>query len=266
MSSCVVGSGSVCSRSPIRSVLAGGRENFFNLPDVVGDSGSHSRGNPQRLVDAAEIVIHEVQRNSVAEVFHLFGKSIGQPGEPPHAHAHGEVLALDKARRDVLFVGIAADSAFDGPAALASAVAALLLGAAGSAVELHQHGVVNFLAKGAIDRGQVAFVPVRSQLDAVSQSLRHVVHERHSGPYVGSICIVRWIAKAIRSICCSEPSAIEPPLDVSCKRPLRCTGSPRRSPSTRVVPTLRRSRTTTPSITGTSNCVSASTSTILWSN
>jgi hypothetical protein len=45
---------------------------FSDCPDMVCDSRFHSRGDPERLVDAAEIVVYEVERGHVLEIFDFF--------------------------------------------------------------------------------------------------------------------------------------------------------------------------------------------------
>jgi hypothetical protein len=48
-------------------------------------------------MDAAEVVVHEVQRDGGAVVLDLLGEGVGQAGESAHRHAHGQVLAPDVA-------------------------------------------------------------------------------------------------------------------------------------------------------------------------
>jgi len=47
-------------------------------------------------VDAPEIVVHEVQRDSVEVILQFLAEGIRQPGEPSHLHPHRQILALDK--------------------------------------------------------------------------------------------------------------------------------------------------------------------------
>jgi hypothetical protein len=42
----------------------------------------------------AEVVEHGMQGDGVGVILDLFGEGVGQPGKPPHAHPHGQVLAL----------------------------------------------------------------------------------------------------------------------------------------------------------------------------
>ena len=58
-------------------------------------------------MDAAEIVMHEIDRERVAVVFHFLRERVRQAGEPTQSHADVEVLALNVARADVPHIGIA---------------------------------------------------------------------------------------------------------------------------------------------------------------
>ena len=46
-------------------------------------------------MDAAKVVVREVQGGRRFQVFQLLTESVGQPGQSPHAHPHGEILPLD---------------------------------------------------------------------------------------------------------------------------------------------------------------------------
>lgn len=48
-----------------RTLLLGQTNDLFNGPQVVGDAGLQGGRHPQRLVAAHEVVVHEVQRDSV---------------------------------------------------------------------------------------------------------------------------------------------------------------------------------------------------------
>lgn len=57
------------------------------LPQLVTDASRHCGRDAERLVDTAEIAVHEIDRQRVAVVFHLRGKRIGEPIEAAKAHA-----------------------------------------------------------------------------------------------------------------------------------------------------------------------------------
>ena len=60
-------------------------------------------------MDPAVIVMPDVKRDSVRMVLQLLRESVGQPGEAPHRHPHGEILALDERGVDGHRVGVSFD-------------------------------------------------------------------------------------------------------------------------------------------------------------
>lgn len=73
---------------------------------MIGDSRLHRRGHAKCLVDPGEIIVHEVQGGRRLQVLDLLREGVGQPRKSPHAHAHREVLALDKRCGDVARIGV----------------------------------------------------------------------------------------------------------------------------------------------------------------
>ena len=55
-------------------------------------------------MNAAEIVIGKMQRDSSFEMRQLFAERIGKPRKTAHLHSHRQILPFDKASRDVIFV------------------------------------------------------------------------------------------------------------------------------------------------------------------
>ena len=55
---------------------------------MVGKPCLHGWRNPQSLVNPAEIVVHEVDRNHVGMVRHLLAKSVRKPSKTAHPHTH----------------------------------------------------------------------------------------------------------------------------------------------------------------------------------
>src|ERR1035437_3028522 len=82
-------------------------DDLAQLPDVVRDARFHGRGDPESLVNPAEVVVHEVERDGRFEVLDLLREGVREPREPPHAHPHREVLELDVRRGDVPLVWVA---------------------------------------------------------------------------------------------------------------------------------------------------------------
>ena len=63
--------------------------NVRHLQNLVHQTRSHCRGSAKRLVDAAEIVEHEIERQGVAVVLEFLGERIGQPGKAAHLRYYG---------------------------------------------------------------------------------------------------------------------------------------------------------------------------------
>lgn len=75
-----------------------------------------------------QFVVHEVQRDRVGVVRDFLAEGVRQPGKPPHAHPHREVLPLDKAGRNRGGVGLADDDVAFAADTLRGAVALLIVG------------------------------------------------------------------------------------------------------------------------------------------
>ena len=58
-----------------------------NRPNPVGDAERHGRRSPQGFVDAAHVLVPDVQAHGRRVVLELFRERIGEPGEPPRAQA-----------------------------------------------------------------------------------------------------------------------------------------------------------------------------------
>lgn len=52
-------------------------QQLFQVPDVIRQASFHRRGDAQRFVHAAEIEVHEIQRNHVAVILHFLTETIG---------------------------------------------------------------------------------------------------------------------------------------------------------------------------------------------
>ena len=60
-------------------------------------------------MDAHKIVVHEVDRQRVDMVLHLFAERIRYTRKPTDAHSHRKILALDVAGIDVLAIRLSAN-------------------------------------------------------------------------------------------------------------------------------------------------------------
>ena len=69
----------------------------------------HRGGNAQGSMHAAEVVVHEIERHGCRVIFHFLAESVSEPGESANPHPHAEIRPLDKASRDMVWVGMAHD-------------------------------------------------------------------------------------------------------------------------------------------------------------
>src|ERR1035437_4540480 len=99
------------------------------------NASGHCRRNLQRLMNAHEIVVHEVNRHHMSVVFCLLLESIGEPRHAPVAHPDRKIAALYKRRADMLGIGIAFDAVLVRASADGWAVTALTF--RGCTVNLH---------------------------------------------------------------------------------------------------------------------------------
>lgn len=76
---------------------------------MIRDARFHRGGYAQRLMDAAEVVVHEMQRDGVRVVLDLLAEPVGQPCEAAHGHAHGQILAFNVGCRNIRLDRIASD-------------------------------------------------------------------------------------------------------------------------------------------------------------
>ena len=76
---------------------------------MIGNTRLHCWRHAQGLVNSAEVVVHVMECNRVLQILDFLGKGVGQARESAHRHAHGEVLALNVARGDVLEIGVPVD-------------------------------------------------------------------------------------------------------------------------------------------------------------
>ena len=65
---------------------------------MICKASFHSRGDSQCFVDAAEVVVHEVQGHGMTVILNFLAESICQARKTAHSHAHCEVLPLNVRR------------------------------------------------------------------------------------------------------------------------------------------------------------------------
>jgi hypothetical protein len=163
------------SREKDRSCLVHQGNNFFQIPNVVCNSSFHCGRHSQALVNPAEIVVHEVQRNVVLQILDLFAESVGQSGEAAHLHSHREILAFRVTRGHIRRVRVARH-----PKRSASGThrrAVMVFYARWTAVHLDQHRIVNLSAEGILNGRQIRLVAVSGELYASEQPTLEIVDE-----------------------------------------------------------------------------------------
>lgn len=57
-------------------------------PNVIGDACFHGGRNPECPVHSAEIVVHEIQGNSVPVALQFLAEPVREPHEAAHPHSH----------------------------------------------------------------------------------------------------------------------------------------------------------------------------------
>ena len=126
-----------------------------------------------------EVVIEEVEADSVGVELDLLTEPIGEPREPAHPHPHGEVLTLHVARRDAVGVRVARDDPNVDPGTDSGAVGPLGVLAGVLPVDFVQHREVDLVGPQTVHDAHVVTEAVRGQLDAsVPQAHPEVAQER----------------------------------------------------------------------------------------
>ena len=69
-----------------------------NAPSPIGDANGLRWRRAQGLMNAAKIVVSDVQRDCRNMVVQLFRKAVGKPAKPALAHAERKVLPFNVAR------------------------------------------------------------------------------------------------------------------------------------------------------------------------
>jgi hypothetical protein len=67
-------------------------EQFSQIPHAIRNAGFHGWRDANRAVNAAEVVIGEVQAVGGLEVFPPLTERVRQPGETAHLRVNGEIL------------------------------------------------------------------------------------------------------------------------------------------------------------------------------
>ena len=135
---------------------------------MLTDTSRNCRGNPKRLMDSREVMVHVKQRQRVCVVLDLFAECVRQARETAHVHPHVQVLSFYIAGTDVLRIGAAKNDLALDTQTLRGAVP--LLGFRIIPEYLDKLRVVDLIREGINHRVQVHFVAVGSYV-AVSLTL-----------------------------------------------------------------------------------------------
>ena len=188
----IVGSGSVSILDLVRPTFLRDwfrrqSDNFFKRPDVIADTGFHGRSDAQRLVDAPEVVVHEVNSKGVNVILDFLRESVSKARETAQRHAQRQIRALHVTCRNVRQIRVSdlrrlrrTDDFIRAVFALATFVRLVF------AVQLHEHGVVHVRAEHVFDRIGVDLVAIRSELHAMREARVQISEESLSGPSAAS--------------------------------------------------------------------------------
>ena len=114
-------------------------------------------------MDAAKVVVHEIQCDVVGQILNLLAEGVRQPRKSTHRHSHGEVLALDVQSRDVIRIRIACDYALC--ASDANRRAVFLFGIRRRPIELVKRCIVDVVSKCSIDCHKIGSQAVSCKLE-----------------------------------------------------------------------------------------------------
>ena len=136
---------------------------FLHLHRSIQNASRDRWCRPDGLVLADHVVVQEMDSNHRCVVLYLLGEAIGQACGPPHVHSHREVLALNMAGADLIFVHVPNDCFLHD---LGNDLMPLLI----LSVDLDQPPVVHIVLKRSTDRGDTGAVSVRAELNAVGKA------------------------------------------------------------------------------------------------
>ena len=159
-----------------KSILIKQRNDFFQSPNVIGDTRFHCGCDAQGLVNPAEVVVHEVNRGGVFMVFQLLAESVGQSCEAAVAHAQREILPLYMAGGYVQPFGLPRNADFASANTNGRRVSSFT-GGRFIPIEFDQLRKVDLRAKSAFDGSNVGFVSIAGKLNAFSEAGRKIVDE-----------------------------------------------------------------------------------------
>src|ERR1700730_15030215 len=119
-----------------------------------------------------------MKADCVSMVLDFLGKRVRQPSEPPHAHAHGQILPLNVARRDMVRVWVASAAECLSPVNLRWAVPTRRM--RNLAIELNELGIIYIGTKPGLDCLKISAIPIAGDLDSVRQPFREITDKLNS--------------------------------------------------------------------------------------
>jgi hypothetical protein len=143
---------------------------------MIANPCFHSGCHPQGLVNPAEVVVHVMQRNRVLQILQFFREAVGQSRKSAHRHAHGQILPLNIAGRDMVVIGIAGDDRLACSHADGGTVASFWR-ILRRTINLLQHREINLRAERIFNRCQIRTMAVRRELHAIREAIFQVMHE-----------------------------------------------------------------------------------------
>ena len=119
-------------------------QQIADRPDPIGQPRFHRRGDAKRAVNAAKVVIGEVQADRGPVVLKLLTEAVGQPRESANLHSHREVLAFNNRCADAFRIRVSDNRDHLRAGDFSGAVARFV--ALGSRVNLDEPGEVYAVA------------------------------------------------------------------------------------------------------------------------
>lgn len=140
-------------------------------------------------MDAAKIVVGEVERDRSRMIFDLLGKPVGKARESAHRHAHCEILPFRVRGTHVLMVGTAANCFHIAADTSSRRVPGLRL--IGGPVNLVHHCIIHILAKGNLDCREIGLMCVSRDLRTANNALADIPYELRGPSCVASAHKIR---------------------------------------------------------------------------
>lgn len=157
-------------------MLADQRNDFFQSPNVIGNARFHCGCDAQGLVNAAEVVIHEMDGCGVFVAFQFLAECVGQARKAAVTHAQREVLPLNVAGGNVQALRLSRDANFARSNTNGRGIARFAL-CHFVPIEFDQLRKINFRTESAFNGSDVCFVSIAGELNPLRQPFCEIVNE-----------------------------------------------------------------------------------------